>query len=123
MSGCRSTGRRKAGGPKALHPSWVLDAALAGRLEELPRNLPSLDELGVSQGMMEAAAEIAAGADGQCIEHWRLSILVRALVHLADQRQSPRTCPQPLLPDAHNNSVYQVALPTYHPVGAPANLP
>src|SRR5689334_3175711 len=55
MSGCRSTGRRKAGGPKALHPSWVLDAALAGRLEELPRNLPSLDELGVSQGMMEAA--------------------------------------------------------------------
>jgi len=69
------------------HSSWALEAALAGRLDELTENLPTLNELGVTPEMMEAAEEIAAGADGECIERWRLQVLVRALLYLAGHRE------------------------------------
>jgi len=66
------------------HLSWALEAALAGRLEELVEKLPSLNELGVTREMMEAVEEISSGADGYGIETWRLQVLVRLLLHLAD---------------------------------------
>jgi hypothetical protein len=52
----------------SAHPSLILQAAAEGRLSYVLEHLPTVEELGLSQEMVEAAAMIAAASDGECIE-------------------------------------------------------
>ena len=78
----------------------LVEAAREGRLAELAETLPSLAQLSVSPEMMEAAEGLCVDADSLGIEHWRLQLLLRVIVYLADRRKEPRIPSSILYPDA-----------------------
>jgi hypothetical protein len=71
--------RTSARNAPALEPPYVFGPDLLDAL-------PTAEQLGVTAEMMEAASELSADSDGNCIGTLRLEALVRLILHLARTR-------------------------------------